>query len=245
MRRFSAGPALALMLVPFISGPLSAQNLIQNGDFESGLGAWTEWSAPNTGFWDFSWMHSNDCDIWVPTNGCPYEGSISHAQKKGGGAPNAFGGLYQQIAVVAGAEYRLEGWWSGGVSGSTNSNATWWEVVAYDGAVTDAVIDQAPGASDFLIAKREAGNVDDGQVFQFQWESFGDTFTAQSDTVTIALKVGSFGTQDAAGYHDQLSLVRVAEIPTMRPVPVLGLGPLVLLFVLLGGVAIIQLRRKA
>jgi hypothetical protein len=244
MRRFMPVHFIALIMVSLASGAVSAQNLLQNGDFEAGLDGWSVWSAPNTGFWSASWIHDNDCDIWVPTNGCPFEGLISHSQKKGSDAPNAHGGLYQQVAVVDGAEYRLEGWWSGGVTGSETANASWWEVVVYDGAVTAAEIDQAPGASDALIAKREVGSLAEGEVFQFQWESFGDTFTAQSDTVTIALKVGSFGTRDAAGYHDVLSLEQVIEPPAALAVPTLSWTSLVLLLVLLGGIAVVQLRQK-
>mgnify|MGYP001036181692 CR=1 FL=1 len=242
MRFFNLSKLFVLVLLSILSGSVLSQNLLQNSDFEAGNNDWTIWNAPDTGFWSSSWIHANDCDIWVPTNGCPYDGTTSHAQKKGNDAPNAHGGLYQQIAVVPGAEYRVGGWWSGGVTGSANSNASWWEVVVYDGAVTDAVIDQALGESDVLIAKREAGNVDDGQVFQFQWESFEGTFIAQSNTVTVALKVGSFGTLDAAGYHDLLSLERIAEPALSFPVPTLGVVPLALLFTLLGAVAIARLR---
>lgn len=190
----------------------AAQNLVTNPDFESGLTGWTVWNAPPNGFWLGSWIHSNDCDIWVPTT-CPYGGSgISHAQKKGSGGGNTHGGLYQQLAVQAGRQYRVSGVWSGGVTGNiAGSNGTWWEVVVYDGAVADAVIDQAPGPQDAPIAKREVNNLANNGVFQFDWEPFSGIFTAQSGTVTLALKTGSYFTYDAAGYHDNIALQLVPQ----------------------------------
>ncbi|MFA6955134.1 MAG: hypothetical protein WC538_04595 [Thermoanaerobaculia bacterium] len=211
MKRISYAAAFCLITLMLPVGA-AAQNLVTNPDFESGLTGWTVWTAPPNGFWLGSWIHSNDCDIWVPTT-CPYGGSgISHAQKKGSGGGNTHGGLYQQIAVQAGRQYRVSGVWSGGVTGNiAGNNGTWWEVVVYDGAVTDAVIDQAPGPQDAPIAKREANNLANNGVFQFDWEPFSGIFTAQSGTVTLALKTGSYFTYDAAGYHDNIALQLLSQ----------------------------------
>lgn len=210
----------ALILLLLLAGgtAVRAQNLLTNGNFEAGLAGWSTWTAP-PGFWDGTWIHSNDCDIWVPTQ-CPFGGAgTSHAQKKGSGAGNAHGGLFQTVAVTPGRMYRLRGAWSGGVTGNAGGNATWWEVVAYDGAVGAATIDAAPGPLDTLIARRDVPNLALNGVFQFQWEPFDGTFTATSSQVTIALKTGSFFTFDAAGYHDDLVLEEVASsnIPVNSP----------------------------
>jgi hypothetical protein len=201
------------------------QNLVTNGDFEAGLTGWTTWAAPPSTFWDGSWIHSNDCDIWVPTNGCPYEGTTSHAQKKGSGAGNAHGGIYQTLSVTAGETYEVNGYWSGGVRANLDgNNGTWWEVVVYDGTPTDAEIDAGFGADDTLIAKRESNNLASGAVFQFQWEPFSGTFTAPSDTVTLAFKTGSFYTLEAAGYHDAVTVTAASAAPVPAlPVPLLAL----------------------
>jgi len=217
----------------FAGQSAEAQNLLTNPDFESGLTGWTTWVAPVNGFWFGSWIQSNDCDIWVPTSTCPYGGAgTSHAQKKGSGAGNAHGGIYQIVNVVPGTTYRLSGVWSGGVTGNVNNdNGTWWEVTVYDGAVGDAVIDQAPGPNDALIAKREANNLATNGVFQFDWEPFSGQFVAQSSQVTVALKTGSYYTFEAAGYHDNLSLMAVNPVPALDQV---GLAILVLMIVTVG-----------
>jgi hypothetical protein len=196
-------------------GPANAQNLITNGDFESGLGGWTAWSA-SSAFWSGSWLQSNDCDIWVPTNGCPFAGTISHAQKKGGDTPNAHGGLFQTITVTPGETYTVFGQWSGGVTGGSNpSNGTWWEIAVYDGVPTEAEIDAGLGAQDILIAKKEANGLAFREVYQFQWEPFSGQFTPASSSVTLVLKTGSYNTIDAAAYHDDIVISQV--LPEMVP----------------------------
>ncbi len=226
--RWITAVVTALLLTGFQA---QAQNLVTNGGFESGLTGWSTWTASN-GFWNGQWIHSNDCDIWVPTNGCPFAGTTSHAQKKGSGAGNAHGGLYQTFAVVPGQLYIVSGQWSGGVTGNVaGANGSWWEVVAYDGVVTDAIIDAGVRTQDALIAKREVNNLANNEVSQFQWQPFSNTFIAQSSTVTVALKVGSFSTFDAAGYHDQLSVTAVpppVPTPSLAPIPLISLVMLVL-----------------
>lgn len=232
--------AFGLIGILAFSISAQAQNAVQNGDFENGLTGWSIWSAP-PGFWSDSWIHSNDCDIWVPTNGCPLAGGVSHAQKKGNDAPNAHGGIYQVIAVVPGNHYRVGGNWSGGVTGNVaGNNGTWWEVVVYDGIVDDATIDAGLRPQDVLIAKREVSNLGNGEPFQFQWESFDGGFTAQSNSVTLAFKVGSFSTFEAAGYHDEIS---VEAVPAL-PIPTLSSLWLLLLAVLLPAVAVGALLKR-
>ena len=214
---------LSNRLVAVLLGALSltasanAQNLVVNGDFESGLAGWTTWQAP-PGFWDGTWIQSNDCDIWVPTV-CPFAGTTSHAQKKGSGGGNTHGGLYQVIDVTPGTRYRVSGQWSGGVTGNAAGNATWWEVVVFDGVVDAATIDAGTRPQDAQIAQRSVGDLAQNGVFQFQWEPFGGAFVAQSPQVTLVLKAGSFYTFDAASYHDQVALIAepVVAVPANAP----------------------------
>ena len=65
---------------------------------------------------------------------------------------------------------------------------------------------------------------------------------ARSNTVTIALKVGSFSTFDASGYHDELS---VTAIPPPLPTPSLTTMPLIALVVLVVFAGIGFSRRNA
>ncbi len=223
----------------------NAQELVANGDFEAGLSGWTVWSAPPTSFWNGVWLHSNDCDIWVPTI-CPYAGTTSHAQKKGSGAGNAHGGIYQQIAVQPGRQYRISGQWSGGVTGNAAGNATWWEVVAYDGVVDDSIIDQGLRPQDQLVDKIERTDLANNEVFQFQWQPFSGVITAASGTITLAFKQGSFFTFDAAAYHDNVSMQALGEpaVPA-RELPTSGRGMLALLLVLLAVSGLLVLRARA
>lgn len=222
---------------------VQAQTLVSNGDFESGNADWNEWAAAPNGFWDGVWIQSNDCDIWIPTNGCPFAGTTSHAQKKGSGAGNAHGGLTQVLSVESGRTYDVSGQWSGGVTGNLDgNNGTWWEIAIYEGLVDDATIDAGLRPQDTLISKREVNNLGRREVFQFQWEAFSGPFTAQSDTVTLVLKSGSFYTLDAAAYHDD---IQVIARPPATPIPVnsaIALALLVGLMALLGGY---RLRRYA
>lgn len=198
------------LLALAVSLPGRSQELVRNGDFESGLSDWTVWSVSNT-FWNGSWIHANDCDIWEPTNGCPFAGALSHSQKKGSGGGNAHGGIYQQIAVQSGRQYRVQGQWSGGVTGNAGGNDTWWEVVVFDGAVGDAEIDAGLRAQDQLVDKISATGLATNAVFQFQWQPFEAVVTARSDLVTLAFKQGSYFTFDAAAYHDNVSMQLLAQ----------------------------------
>lgn len=230
----------ALLLGVACIGQAHAQNLVQNGDFESGLTGWTTWAATPGVFWDGTWIHANDCDIWQPTNGCPYSGAISHAQKKGSGGGNTHGGLRQTLTVIPGVTYRVSGVWSGGVTGNiAGNNGSWWEVAVYDGTPTDTTIDNGLRPEDTLIAKRERNNLGNNEVFQFQWEPFSGSFRAQSATVTLVLKAGSFYTFDAAAYHDEII---VAAEPAS--IPALGPFSLALIAVSLPAMALALRRRR-
>ena len=211
--RWLLGAAATLLF----TSAVSAQNLVSNGNFEAGLSGWTTWTVSN-GFWNGQWIHANDCVIWIPTNGCPFEGTTSHSQKKGSGAGNTHGGIYQTFAVEPGRQYIVTGQWSGGVTGNVaGANGSWWEVVMYDGVVNDAIIDQGVRPQDVLIAKREINNLGNNEVFQFQWQPYSGVFTAQSGTVTLAFKAGSFSTFDAAAYHDSVSVIALRPIARCLP----------------------------
>ncbi len=232
IRRLSS---VLLWAALFTCTPVNAQNLLSNGDFEAGLAGWTTWDAP-VGFWDYSWLQTNDCDIWVPTNGCPFDGTTSHSQKKGSGSGNALGGLYQTISVVAGQTYQVSGQWSGGVSGNAAGNATFWRVEVYDGVPSINQIDAGPGPQDTLIALKEETDLATNEVAQFQWEPFSGSFTAPSDTVTLVLKTGSYYTFAAAAYHDNLVVAAPAPVvvEAVPALPFAALGALAGLLALLG-----------
>lgn len=244
MTRTRLNTCLAFLMLFFATvSTAQAQNLVSNGDFEAGLADWNEWAAAPNSFWDGVWIQSNDCNIWVPTNGCPFAGATSHAQKKGSGAGNAHGGLTQVLSVQPGRSYDVSGQWSGGVTGNVDgNNGSWWEVVIYDGLVDDATIDAGLRQQDTLISKREINNLANQGVFQFQWETFSGSFTAQSDTVTLVLKAGSFYTLDAAAYHDDIEVV--AQAPT-APIPVNSFAALALLMGLMVLLGMYSLRRHA
>ena len=243
MTRTRLNTCLGFLFLCFASVSIAqAQNLVSNGDFEAGLADWNEWAAAPSFFWDGVWIQSNDCDIWVPTNGCPLNGTTSHAQKKGSGSGNAHGGLTQVLSVEPGRVYDVSGQWSGGVTGNVDgNNGSWWEVVIYDGMVDDATIDAGLRPQDTEIIKREVNNLASQQGFQFQWEAFSGSFTAQSNTVTLVLKAGSFYTLDAAAYHDDIEVVAQ---PPAKPIPVNSSIALSLLVGLLALLGMYHLRRS-
>lgn len=235
-------PKLFLLLCMSASVSAQAQNLVSNGDFEAGLTDWNPWAAPANSFWNGVWLRLNDCDIWVPTNGCPFEGSTSHSQKKGSDAGNAHGGLTQVISVEPGKTYDVSGQWSGGVRGNLDgSNGSWWEINIFEGLVDDATIDTGLRPQDTLIAKIEANNLGSTEVFQYQWQEFSGSFTAESDTVTLVLKAGSFFTLEAAAYHDNIQVIE--QVPP-SPVPLNSTWMLVLLGMALLAVGFTGLGRR-
>lgn len=238
--------AVLILLCLTLALPVQAQNLVKNGDFEAGMTDWTSWAAPVNAFWNGVWIQSNDCDIWVPTNGCPFAGTTSHAQKKGSGSGNAHGGLTQVLTVIPGRTYDVSGQWSGGVTGNLDANnGTWWEIVIYEGQVDDAIIDAGLRSEDTLVAKKEITNLAYSGVFQFQWEPFSGSFTAQTDTVTLVLKSGSFYTLDAAAYHDNIQVQAQAMPPaTVVPVPLNSTWTLVMLTGLLALIGFRSFHRR-
>jgi hypothetical protein len=201
---------------------------VTNGDFEAGFTGWVQWEILD-GFWDAQWIQSNDCDILI-SSPCPFSGSTSHAQKKGNDVNNAFGGLYQVLSVEPGVRYHVSGRWSGGAEGNDDGFA-FWEVVIYDGAVDETVIQNAPGVSDFLVAKEEISNLPNGVTFQYDWQPFSGEFTAQSSQVTLALKAGTAFNAFSASYHDEISVIPLPSIPTAGAI---GLTALAALLSLLG-----------
>ena len=157
----------------------SAENLLTNGNFESGANGWTVWDKPSTMFYeDFTHYFGAGATVHLPTP-YPYGGSgISHGQDMGG--LNAHGGIFQVVDVIPGRVYRVTGVWSGGVGQFPAAGLqpwVWWEAVVLDGEITDpAVIDAAPGPDDVIIAKVERPNFTGEEIWN--WESFGGTFKA-------------------------------------------------------------------
>lgn len=215
-----------------------AQNLVDNGGFESGATGWTEWDSPP---WPVGWttdvfLHTyyTDCvgAIFIPGSRCVYAGSRSYRQERG--TNNIHGGIYQVIDVVPGEKYEVSGYWSGGVGGDVNNNndVAWFEVTAYQGTVGADIIDAAPRPQDIIIAKKEYTGLS-GTV-EFDWEPFsaspwagGDgTFVAEGSTVTLAIKVGKVGQWNyMAGYVDNIS-VEAELVADFSASPTRGTPPL-------------------
>jgi len=101
-----------IIMVFFINGGcVWGENLVKNGNFESGISDWIEWSKIPVvnGSWtthEFEHDYDHDSVTWPPVP-YPYDGEHTHCQKVGGN--NVHGGLYQVINVIKGKKYAVSG----------------------------------------------------------------------------------------------------------------------------------------
>jgi hypothetical protein len=250
--------AVVLALCSVSVAEVHAQNLVENGGFESGATGWTEWDSPGTWTTDvFLHTYYTECvgAIFVP-DPCVYAGSRSYRQERG--TRRIHGGIYQVINVVPGEKYEVSGYWRGGVGGTGSNDKNdiaWFEVTVYQGTVGAAIIDAPPGSQDVVIAKKEYTGLTD--TVKFDWEPFSDspwlggdgTFVADGNTVTLAIKVGKVGKWNyMAGYLDKISVEAVRKPVGGEAYPVNGasvLAPWIAAAVLLvAGAGWLALRRR-
>ncbi|MBP7936654.1 MAG: DUF362 domain-containing protein [Phycisphaerae bacterium] len=191
-------------------------NLLVNGDFETGdASGWTGWESPWGGPFvrDFADAEAG------------HQGSF--CLKLGGSSTTGSFGVHQQVTVEPGKTYRVDAFWRGQKTGSSN----WFEILLLDGPFD---IDQADSggepvvrtnymyAYDNLIGTGLGGNV--GATFGWLWAHSQDGTkydynsrhgerTATGNTLTVVLKAGNTGEGGAgvAAWFDDVSLVEVAE----------------------------------
>lgn len=183
----------------------SAQNLVTNGNFESGSAGWTNWRANwGTGeTWDFT--NTEAGRIGAACLNLRINGTSSF-------------GVYQQIAVTPGKTYKIDGYWKGKRFGNDN----WAEIMLLDGAWDPVQADT--GGNIVLLNHMYAYDSNPpAQPFtaDFGWvwghDQNGTTVdtnqrnglrTASGNVMTIVLKAGACcGTTQASVWFDDISLV--------------------------------------
>jgi hypothetical protein len=168
-----------------IQAPPPAQ-LIQNGDFSSGLTGWTVWNERG--------------------NGNP---SVVNGELRLSGDFN--GGVYQQFQTGgAGAVVKVNGFWVG----EATAAARWAEVLIINGSrLPVAGQDVHSGQSDVvLLYKNDRSAGWSGQMSDTATVANVGSFTASGSVATILLKAGSWGGAAVTRY-DNLTVERTAAPP--------------------------------
>ena len=198
---------IILVLLGGLAGPAAAQNLLTNGDFETGdLTGWTAWQGWGTGI-------TRTADVAEP-------GRLGAYCLKLSAAAFANFGVYQEVPVTPGRTYRIDAYWRG----VCNSNQTWYEILLIDGPYSIEAAINTPRPN-FMYAydipelpppvpsfgwiwahDQNTTPVDE------QWPEHDDgKRTATGNTMTVVLKAGTNGFTSVSAFFDDVSLVRVVS----------------------------------
>jgi|GEM_PF-3154774 len=206
-----------LALVLALAAPSFAANLLVNGDFEAAGGSM---GAPGT---TPGWTN------WSNGYGNRTQGVKGSDTYNGGSDPRSgqlawtcycksyySGGIYQEVTVTPGVQYKLDGWWKGI---SDNAPPFWYEVGMINGPWNLSLVD---GGITTTIWKQEAQlfpnpNTNPADYVQMSTQPFlpgglgTNIITATSNKITVWIKVGS-------GNASGKTRVRVDDM-TLEPVP--------------------------
>ncbi len=188
---------IALLLAGMsLATQAAAQNLVLNGDFETGLS--TPWRT-----FQASWSSGIS-----RTYNATEPGRLGNYCLKLHGGSGSFG-VYQEVATVPGRRYKIDAYWKGMKVG----DPVWFEIILIDGPFSMAAADDnpqpnfmyafdpAPGSFDWVWAHSLNGTAADRN------QRYG-VRTASGTKMTVVLKTGGFNGMDA--FFDNVSLVRVA-----------------------------------
>lgn len=199
MQRF----CLFTLLGCLVSGPSFGQNLLFNGDFETGLvgQGWTTWQAGwgTNEAWDF--MNTEPGHLG---NRCLRLGQAN--------TTGSFG-VYQEISVTPGTTYRIDAWWKGNRNGDDN----WVEIIIIDGPWDFDQADNPANKINFMYAYDSPDNpltTDFGWIWchdqngtAVDWNSRNGLRTASNTTMTVVLKAGACcGTTGVSAWFDNVEL---------------------------------------
>ena len=187
------------------------QNLLQNGNFESGSAGWTTW----TGDWGsgHAWDFNN-------AEGGQFG---TAALKLSINGEKSFG-VYQEVPVTPGTAYRLDAYWTGQKFGDD----TWYEIILLDGPWDPF---QADSGGDVVYTNFMYGydsNTyplpgDFGWVWAHEqndspvdWMDRNGVRTATGDTMTVVLRPGAAaGRVRRAPGSTKYPFCRWAVLPTI------------------------------
>ncbi len=204
---------LALVVaVAALSITPACANLLMNGTFENGLTGWSSWQS--------SWSGGNTATVTAEAG---YGGGngLKLSITSVAWAPGASFGVYQQVSVTPGQTYKLDGMWKG-----MNGSGNWFEIILIDGAFN---VDQADDPA--VVFNNVVTGYDSNAAFgypapaSFGWQSFASTYnqevspyisngtrTATGNTMTVVLKIGSYGNPiKPSAYFDDITLTAVPE----------------------------------
>lgn len=201
MRSTAVLAAMLLICVPAL--PAFAQNLLANGNFETGTTAnWTYWTA--------SWGSGQQYGV---QSAVKYEGTYALKEWFNSGGSGSFG-VYQTVNVQAGKTYKVSGWWKGWYNTAISGN--WIEVLLIDGVFS------VYQADDPTVVKNNFLAAYDPMTKIFDWEPISNAYytgpyihdgmrTATGTKMTVVLKIGGFGTP--IGYFDAMTMELVDTTP--------------------------------
>lgn len=201
--------ALMLLLGIAASTPAWGQNLVVNGNFETGNSTgWTAWGA--------GWG-SNDPPNYAAT---PAGRVGNYALRLGTAGQHSFG-VYQQVAVTPGKSYKIDAYWKGRKVGGTN----WYEILLLDGTWDPVKADSGTPANqvvepNYMYAYDNNTYplpADFGWIWAHDqnntpvdWNDRDGVRTASGSTMTVVLKAGACcGTNGAEVWFDEVSLTEV------------------------------------
>lgn len=193
---------IAVTVLLCLACSVSAFAGVVNGDFESGTADnWTQWKAP--------WV-DDGAMVYGATEGSAYDGNYGLNMQINGFAS---WGLYQEVAVVPGVQYRLEGMWMG-----VMTSGGWIEAMLIDGPwnYDQADLPEA-GCRDNIVAGYDGG-AGWPAPDNWAWQPFSTTYSnwlladgsrvASGNVMTVVLKIGGTNTNV---YFDNVDLVPVPE----------------------------------
>lgn len=198
---------LAAIILAVCVAPVAAQNLVNNGGFETGLTGWTAW----TGGWGSGYTAAAN-------SSAAYSGS---AGLRLGITGEVSFGVYQQISVTAGKSYNLDGMWRG-----FSATGNWFEILLIDGTFNTTQADNGDYCFNNVICGYDVhGAFQYPAPANFGWQSFSSIYdhevspyitngtrVASGNTMTVVLKMGSVGNSyKPTLFVDNVTLTQVPE----------------------------------
>lgn len=207
-----------LLMLIFAALPACAANLINNPGFESGVQGmvptgWTRWWAS----WSGGYYATTETVA-------AYSGNYGLREYITGSA--SFG-VYQEVSVVPGNAYKLNGMWRAVTAGSQN----WFEIILLDGPWNIDQADSAPGVFNNVVAGWDAHpSFGHPAPSSWVWEPFSATYgncvspyikngvrTASGNKMTVVLKIGCASLTKPTVYFDNISLTPVPKVTVGLP----------------------------
>jgi hypothetical protein len=219
---FSLMLIIGLLYIPspvFSQQSPELQNLIVNGNFEEGVqdfGVGYSWGAFSNGQAIVGWS-TDTWDKVVPTG----QRSAQMIEIKDAQALNRYGGIYQTVTVVPGAQYKLT---IKGLIRSTEGDIA----ISDYGYRLQVGVDQSGGTAWELVADNDWQELtwDEQALFDpaggiYRFDTHQSTITAESDQLTLFIRGWKKWINNGSGIFD------IQEVSLVGPAPTGIAAPLV------------------